>query len=599
MRYEAVALFADRATAVHPGFVIDSSNIAAVATVCHSLDGIPLALELAASRLRSLSVNELVVRLDDRYNLLTGGSRAALPRQRTLRSLVDWSFELCSETERLVWARLSAFAGGFDLSAAEAVCSDETVPSDLVWEIVSQLVEKSILVVSDERNAARYLFTETLREYGRERLREAVDGGAAVRARHRDWARQLVRSAEAQWFGADQAAIFKRLRREHANLREALNSCLADPVEAKVGLEMAGGLRFYWLVSGRVNEGRRWLDQLLRVCDDQGPSRVQALCVAGYLATMVSDFARAEDLLDQADRLTTRLGDRFGTALGIQIRALTALFRGDPGRAAPLFEKALASHRDLGDESAAIYDEVELALCVTLLGASESATEILEECLVATEARGEQWLRALTLWALGIERCKRRDYDHAEAAELESLRYRSMLDDRSTMWMNIQVLSWIAAARGDAHRAGRLLGASEALAKSVGLSTKLLRHLRDLEEDHEHLVRGNVSKLQYDQGYDEGRRLAFDEVIELALGDERPTPEPQTGSPALASLDSLTKRESQVADLVSQGMSNKEIATALVISPRTAEAHVENILRKLGLTSRTQMAAWKLHRGDN
>jgi predicted ATPase len=484
LRYEAVALFVERATAVQPGFRVDPANQLAVAAICRRLDGIPLAVELAASRLRALSVDELMTRLDNRYAVLTGGSRAALPRQQTLRALVDWSFDLCSPPERLLWARLSTFAGGFDLAAAELVCSDARVPSHTVWELVTQLVDKSIVLATDDGGGLRYHLTETLRDYGRERLREFGET-AKLRARHFQWARQLVILFDAGWFGADQVGMLIRLRREHRNLREALDFCLANRAEAAAGLEMTGALRFYWLVTGRVSEGRHWLDQLLTVSGHHGPARVRALCAAGYLATMVSDFSAADSLLDEAEALGAQLDDRSGTALAIQVEALTALFRGDPQRAAPLFQTALDSHREIGDESAAIYDEVELALCTALLGDADTATAMLEECLIATQARGEHWLRALTLWALGIEQCKVGDHQGAESSELASLRLRRTLDDRSTIGMNLQVLGWIAAAQGEGERGARLLGASEGVAQSMGLSLGVLGHLRDLQQTYQ------------------------------------------------------------------------------------------------------------------
>jgi len=597
LRYEAVALFVERASAVRPGFRLDAANQDAVAAICRRLDGIPLAIELAASRLRALSIDELMARLDDRYAVLTVGSRTALPRQQTLRALVDWSFELCTEPERLLWARLSVFAGGFELESAEQVCSDDFVPSGQVWEVLTQLVDKSVVLASHDAGGVRYHLTETLREYGRERL-HTLGESSALRARHCQWIRQLVSRFEAHWFGADQVGMLMRLRREHPNLREALDYGLANPAGTQLGLEMAGALRFYWLISDRVSEGRHWLDQFLSASDDHEPARVKALSAAAYLATMISDFAAADNLLAEARAVAAQLDDMSGLALAIQVQALTTLFRGDPQRAAQLFQSALDSHRELHDESAALYDEVELALCAALLGDGEAATGMLEACLSATQARGEHWLRALTQWALGIEQCKVGDYLSAESSELASLRLRIVLEDRSAVGMNLQVLGWIAAASGDAERAARLLGASKGVAQPMEFSFGALGHLRDLQQSYEGIGRQEMSDAGFSRAYEEGRKLTFDEAVELALGEKRRAPEANDQVAGKRTIELLTKREAEVAELVSRGMSNKEIAAALFISQRTAETHVERILTKLGLTSRTQVAAWVIKQSD-
>jgi len=589
--YEAVSLFVQRATAVHPGFRIGSDNEAVVAAICRRLDGVPLAVELAASRMRALSVDELMARLDDRYKLLTGGSRAALPRQQSLRALVDWSYDLCSDSERMAWARLSVFAGGFDLVTAERVCSDEAIPSDGVWDIVTHLVDKSIVVASDDAAGVRYQLTETLREYGQDRLREFGQTDD-LKARHRDWARQLISQAEAGWFGAEQVPMFARLRREHANIREALSFCLRSQAEAEIGLEMASALRFYWVVSGRLKEGRHWIEQFLAACDQPGRARLKAMCVAGYLTTLVSDFPAADNLVREAGVLGARLGDSSGAALAIQVEALTALYQNDLERAAPLLRRALDSHREMRDEAAAIYDQIALALCTALLGDADRATDLLRDCLTVTQSRGEHWLRALALWALGIEQCKRGDYNGAESSELASLRLRVTLDDRWSIGLNLQVLGWVSAATGNGERAARLLGASEGIAQSVGLSPDALGYLIDLQNSYEGIGRRELTDEKFRRLHEEGRQMAFGDLAEFALGNEhRPAPSrtPVSSEPVRGLL---TKRETEVAELVSRGMNNKDIAAALVISHRTAETHVQNILMKLGMTSRTQLATW-------
>jgi len=260
-RYAAVQLFVERAASVHPGFHVDERNQQAIAEICRRLDGIPLALELAASRLRALSVHQLQERLDDRYSLLTGGNRAALPRQQTLRALIDWSFDLCSPVERVLWARLSVFGDGFELDGVESVCTDEELDAGEMFDVLASLVDKSIVTAEQRDEGIRYHLPETLREYGHERL--SAEDWQTLARRHRDWCRELVDRAAAGWFTSDQVDLFTRLRREHANIRSALGFCLGEPDEAEAGLAMASALRFYWLMSGSLSEGRHWLDRLL------------------------------------------------------------------------------------------------------------------------------------------------------------------------------------------------------------------------------------------------------------------------------------------------------------------------------------------------
>jgi len=591
-RFPAVQLFVDRATAVQPGFAVDERNQKAVAEVCRRLDGIPLAIELAVGRLRGLTVDQLHDRLDDRYGLLTGGRPAALPRQQTLRALIDWSFELCSPSEQRLWARLSVFSDGFELDAAELVCGDDELPVDEVFPALAGLIEKSVLTAEQVEDRMRYDLSETLREYGQRRLSES--DAQALRRRHRDWCSGLVSEAAARWFSDDQVKLFARLWRELANIRSALGFCLEAPGEAPVGLMMASSLRFYWVMIGSMAEGRHWLDRLLSHHPEQDAARLMALRVDGHLATLLNDYDGAEVLLAEARTLAEELDDSSAAANVTQVCGLSALFQSDTSRAAALLEQALQEHRALDDPAATAYDGVQLALASVLLGDHDCAGELLEDALRTCEPSGDNWITSLALFALGIDACTRGDQVRATDAERQSMRLRLPLHDRRNVGLNFEVLAWSAADTDDGERAARLFGAAHAIQESIGTSLRALGHLAELHDRYEPLARQALGDASFERQRQTGRQLEFDEAVAYALG---PEPGASALPPSTAAVDpaaaaGLTKREWEIADLVARGMSNREIAAALVISQRTAEGHIEHIFAKLNFNSRSQLAFW-------
>ena len=589
-RYPAVQLFVERAAAVQPDFAVDEHNQQAVAEVCRRLDGIPLAIELAAGRLRALSVDQLRERLDDRYGLLTGGSAAALPRQQTLRALIGWSFELCSSSERLLWSRLSVFTDGFELDAAESVCTDQDVAVTDVLALLAGLVEKSIVTAEPRDGRMRYHLSETLREYGLEQL--SGEDARALHVRHRDWCRQLVTGAADGWFSRDQVELFSRLLREHANLRAALGFCLNVPADVPIGLEIASALRFYWLMKAALAEGRHWLDRLLAAYPAPDVARLEALRVDGHLATLLNDYDGAEVLLEEARGLAEQLGDRSHAAYVTQVCGLSALFQGDAARAATLLAEALAAHRALDDRAATAYDQVQLALATVLLGDHEDALGLIEDALRTCESSGENWITSLALFALGVESCRRGDLERATDAERRSIRLRLPLHDKRSIGLNFEVLAWTAAAAGDRERSARLFGAAQAVQESIGTSLRALGHLAELHDHYEPVTRAALGDEAFERQHETGLQLEFEESVDYALGIETTGTASSSARADPAAAAGLTKREWEIAGLVAQGMSNREIAAALVISQRTAEGHVEHIFTKLGFNSRSQVAVW-------
>ena len=597
--YAAVRLLVERAAAAQPGFSLTAENRGAIIEICRRLDGIPLALELAARRLRALSPAQLQDRLHDRYSLLTGGSRTALPRQQTLRALIDWSYDLCTPTEQLLWGRLSVFEDGFDLTAAESICSDDAIPEAEMLYVIAGLVDKSIISTAEDGSELRYYLSETMQEYGHGLLEDA-DRDRLDR-RHRDWYSALVAAAEASWFSAQQVQQFTRLRREHANLRAALKFSLRDPVDAGVGLTMAAGLRFYWLMSGHVAEGVHWIDRLLAAHRAPDVARLKGLRVQAHLGAVVWDGPTIARLLDEAAELAEHVGDPREAAYLLQSRGLVELFRGDAACAAATLEEAFRRHDELGDEAAAAYDRIQTSLAVGQLGDAERAVELVESVLPTCRARGDHWITALALFALGVESCRQGECARATELQRESLQLRLPLDDQRNVGLNFEGLAWSAVDSDEAERAAALFGASLSVQEAVGTSLRGLRHLYALHTDYEPRAREALGDDRFEQLRTEGHGWSFAEAVAFAMGDsDRPPAEPHAATGRLArppaedtsGWGALTKRERQVAELVADGLTNKEIAARLIISIRTVEGHVENVLAKRNFTSRAQVAAW-------
>ncbi|WP_211589662.1 LuxR C-terminal-related transcriptional regulator [Microbispora sp. H11081] len=603
--YDGVNLLTERAAAVLPGFTVTEDNQAAVAELCRQLDGIPLAIELAAVRLRALSVKALVERLRDRYRLLTGGSSTAVPRQQTLHALVDWSFQLLPAAERTLWARLSIFPSHFDLDAAEAVCAGDGIERDDVLDLLDALLDKSLLLREEHGGSVRYRMLDTLREFGRKRLRGAGERRSFQR-RHRDRYLLLVRRAADEWFGPDQLSWSRRLDLEQANLRAAMEFCLQEPCEAETGLRMAALLTDpYWTGNALYSEGRHWLDRALAAAPEHTTLRARALLFDSFLALMQGDVAASRSLLDEGRALGEELGDRDVLTRARLIAGLVAHFEGDYPECAELLGRALAELEVKGGESAIITALNTLAATVGQLGDSERATKLFERSIELSRSRGETvglaW--AQTVFAIHLWQCG--DDERATALAREGLALGRDFGDLLNAETNLQTLAWLLTRKGRHADAARLLGAAEEIGRRLHLAPARVRRLTEFHESCVAVLRDRLGDKALGRELSRGRRMTVDEAIEEALGDrlEAGTARPEAAAAAAAPIrpaavaspagpSPLTRREREIADLIARGRSNKEIASALVISQRTVEGHVEHILDKLGFASRTQIAAW-------
>jgi non-specific serine/threonine protein kinase len=596
MHYDAIRLFVDRATASLSSFQVTAVNQDALAELVRRLDGMPLAIELASVRVRSLTVEQILDRLSDRFALLTRGNRAALPRQQTLQALLDWSYDLLEPRERLAWARASAFSGGFDLAALGAVACDDDLPAAALPDVVDGLVAKSVLVREPVEigGAARFHMLESLREYGDARLAET--GGAAPYAeRHRRWYAGLAVTAAGELFGPAQVDWFARLRADHDNLGTALERLAHDPAEAVEGLRMASALQHHWVMVGRFGEGRAWVERLLGqlpVPGDDEPversvARAAGLEVAGRLAVLQGQIDVGRPLLEEALAVATAAGDVTWRAHALHGLALASAFWGEPAAAAPLLEEALALHREGADPFGVPLALVQVATVHATLGHPDRAMAYAEECIALSEAASERWCAALARWVEALVQWRLGRGARARTYARDALRLKEPFGDRMGMAMSVEVVAWAESESGHAAQAARLLGAVQAALDSIGAS--LFGHLH---EDHDRcieLTRETLGDAAFGRAFEEGSALRFDDAVALALGRRTPPP---AAAEAHGDEVRLTRRETEIAALVAEGLTNREIAERLVMARRTAEGHVAHILGKLNFTSRAQLAAW-------
>jgi predicted ATPase/DNA-binding CsgD family transcriptional regulator len=588
-RYDAVALFTERAAAAVPDFGLTEDNYRAVAALCYRLDGLPLTIELAAGRLRSLSPAQILSKLDDRYALLTGGERGRPGRQQTLRASIEWSYQLCTPAEQRLWARLCVFAGSFELDAVEGVCTGDIAGDEMV-DLVSGLVDKSIVVRQERGTVVQYRLLESIREFGLERLTE-VGEGPALRMAHWQWYAALVRTAKAEWISARQVYWLARLAAESANIRSALDFCLNEHGDADAVMEIVVGLPLgYWWAHGRLGEGRHWLDEALARSSDVTVVRVRALLRNSALATIGGELATGNQLLDEARGLIPQVSDPMVLAQLHHVTARSAHFAGDLPRAVSELEQALAMPASRTDLDFYLDILTALAIYASMVGQHERSKACYEEIFQLATPLGESLHRSNALMALGLDAWRRGDPVRTVELQRSALEIKLGLDDPLSTAVGLDALAWGVGALGQHKCAAHMLGAAEVLWDSTGSSLATL--FSDLVGDHDKSVaaaRAALGEQAYAAAFRRGRQMPLDQVLDQAEHTRRST---RSGQADAGGAGSLTSREKEIAGLLAKGLSNKAIAKSLVIAQRTAETHVGNVLVKLGLTSRSQVAAW-------
>jgi predicted ATPase/Tfp pilus assembly protein PilF len=515
-RYEAVRLFVERARLSRPEFGLTAENARVIAEVCRRLEGIPLALELAAARVRALTLEQMLARMDESFGVLTGGGRTRLPRQQTMRGAIAWSYGLLGQDEKRVFERLAVFAGGCTLKAAEAVCGAGRDLGMEVLDVVASLVDKSLLQPTQQADGeARFEMLETIREYGLERL-EASGETEQLRRRHADYYLALAAEAAPELFGAREPEWLERLEAEHDNVRAALQWLLEHDAEA--GLRLAAAVYFFWNVHGHYTEGRRWLEAALGR-SGTAPSivRAKALGGAGNLACLQGDMAPARVYFEESVRLAGEAGDTgliAWTSLGLGI---VAAQRGEIEAARASLEASLASGRELGEDRLVAATLNALGEMARLEGEWAAARKLYDEAFAMSRQAGTPDGVSTVLDNLGAVACEEGDLRKARACYREALAIAQALGNRNEIAYSLDGLAAVAARQGAWARSARLAGAAQGLRDAIGYELEPID--RAFRERYVAEVREQLGEAALEAALAEGRALTLEQAIAYVQED--------------------------------------------------------------------------------
>jgi predicted ATPase/DNA-binding CsgD family transcriptional regulator len=592
--FASVQLFLDRARAVRPDLQLAQSNAETIAEICRRLDGIPLALELAATRVSGLTLEHIAERLRDSFAVLISGGRSRPARQQTLRATLEWSHQLLSPAEQAVFGRLGAFAGGWTVAAAEAVCAGGDIDQAEIADLVAGLVDKSLVVLEDSGGygEARYRCLEPVREYALGRLAASPESGA-TRDRHCAYYLALAERAEPELHRAQQAEWMQRLDRDLDNLRLAVKTGQVRSNADSV-LRLSGALWWYLWVRGHLREGLAWLDGFLDVPDVPERARMAGLRVS---AMLLGSLGRSSEAMAHATRLVglaERTGDiaeaaRATTLLGLEEFRATHL-----ARAHELLERALDDARAVAHPMLVPHALVNLGAILFELGEPDRAEDLYREGLAHFERNADTWgIAYATNYLAGLVR---RRGDHLQAARLsaEAVRLLMTLGDRFYLILAVEDLARARIEGRHDESAARLLGAAHALRLASGALLSPFSQAEN-ERDIGHL-RAVLGDVGFEQALTEGAEHPLDVLAHEVDTPADPTPPVAVDVPG-GPGGPLTSRERDVVRLIGRGYSNRQIAQELTITVGTAGVHIEHILRKLDLRSRHQVADWAKSHG--
>ncbi|MBP2472152.1 non-specific serine/threonine protein kinase [Crossiella equi] len=584
---DAVTLFADRAGMAVSNFEVTEANRAEVVRICRLLDGLPLAIELTAAWLRVLPLSDLLVRLENRFSLPAQGKTAKPGKHRTLTAMTDWSFQLCSAGEQLLWARLSVFEGGFTLAAVEAVCADERVERAEVLGLLAGLVDKSVVIRDDRDGSPRYRMLELTRQFGGDQL-AGTGGLEEFRARHCGYFHDCSEAVAEAWYTSRQLDLAAELRSEHANLRAALEYGFSEP-GGLMGARMASNLFSYWRSCGFLGEGRRWLNRALAQEGLPDDLRISLLGSTATVAAVLGDLADALKLCEAAVALARTHGDDQLLGKALVAEGRTRLLDGDLERTESAYQEAIVRYEGLASPSGDYCPPyIGPAIVAMLRGDSPRAESYARRLVEVSIELGEFAVRAYGHFVLAASSWQRKDLRSTLDHAAECVRHSVALREPVGLCFVAETLAEVAVATGELPRAARILGLVEKLWTRIGtvfLTGNPL--LLEPRREREAVLLSALGMERFVAAHEEG--AAHGESMEKAAeflldGQDRGT-------------GPLTRRQVEVARLVAGGKTNKEIASELSISPRTVAVHIDHILRKLGFSSRVQIGVWFASRG--
>ena len=640
--FESVQLFAEHAALHRRGFIIDNASASAVASICVRLDGIPLAIELAAARLGSLSAPEINARLDQRFRLLTTGNRTALPRHHTLRALIDWSYDLLNLQERIVLERLSVFAGDWTLDAAEAVACGGDVADWQVLDLLAALTGKSLVQAEVVYGSTRYRLLETVRHYAAERLALRAGADASdIRAAQRDYYLSLVETAAMHLRGPDEARWLDRIEAEFDNIRAALAFSIADPGSAEPGLRLAAGLKWFSYMRGHSGEVIEALGVLLDRPDARQPTRYRAGALAAN-CHLLNNFGRDPAIPSMAEEAITIARSLSDDYLAGDARCALCWYiflAGDLSAALDMVDEAVALARSAGNPHLLTTALGFRAVFKGEAGNLDAASADQQEVLTLARASGDNYTLAITLMNLGIDQveagelqagaaylqealrvAEAQGYQHPAAAVAVNLGFTSLMDgdtasarpllisvldtarasgEKTFVHLAVLGLALTAGADGDPAVAATLHGAADHLYERAGQTFDAI-DLRLRASDHARLL-DTLGQAAFDAACQHGRTLSHADAIALALSTAQPDLEspPSVAPPASAGTPAglLSAREREIIALLAGGASNAKIAGTLFVTPNTVRTHLDRIRDKTGARNRAELTRYAIQAG--
>ncbi|MGW9158252.1 ATP-binding protein [Microbacterium sp. NPDC055665] len=584
----AATLFIDRCSPMMPD--LSTADISSIGEICRTLQGMPLAIELAALRIRILTPHQILEQLSAPLALLVRGKRDAPDRQQTLRATIDWSYRLCSEDEQAMWRRMSVFVGGWDLDAAEWMNRD-TPSREATWQLVESLLDKSLLTRQVSAGVVVFDMLATIRQYGL----DAADQHELdqTRADHGRFFLDRLEALEAEWYGPNQARWLEFVRRNLPNIRAALDYAIDRGDAARAATLLITGWRIVWQMQGHSDEFIRRANAILEIDADPTAELCQLMGCVGSWEGLLGDPERSQRLLDRADEIAEELDDDF-------LRSFTLTGRGDASFDRNLtiaaYTKALALQGGTDQIIARDATAERLAGMHAAVGNVEIAERMRSALVDRADQMGESLETAEMLMQSSFVAVRTQQWEDATRMLHQALSLNSRIHHSAGITKALEVLASVSTSAREYVRAATLLGISHPTGDPRGAIAASYPGNSTSRSDAERVAREALGPRAFDAAYKTGAQLSLDEGVEYVLGVRRPSRPAHV--PGGHAQSQLTPREQQVALLVGQGLSAREIADHLVISRRTAEGHVNRILVKLGFTSRTQLAAWVHRQGD-